>query len=336
MMKLKLALDSGAHSYYKLVASRTSDGRKIEREHVSFDYVNSLKFQTYLGNYIAFLQDFGSEYDFYVTLDIIMSGELTWDIQKTMEQEGLNPVPVFHLNEPWKYWEKYIDNYDYIGLGGLGQDIPVERFRPFGDKAFSKIWDKKGPPKNKIHGFAVNSTAVLLRYPYYSVDASSWTAFARNGVVCIPVPTWSHGKITGYDYLKPPYSMPCGSRSTHKNKHLLNQCGLSQDVAEEYVRYCGFELDQTEEYWVRDIINIKYYLGMERSIKEIYEERWGFGEGGNLYFAGQPSAACTLPSLRRILDAFPEGLKCLPSYYYKRHTEDLLKLKVVRRKLDVS
>jgi hypothetical protein len=317
-----------------LVASRTSDGRKIEREHVTFDYVNSKRFQVYLGNYIEFLKEFGEQFDFYVSLDIIMSAELSWDVQKTIESEGLNPLPVFHLNEPWKYWERYIDQYEYVGLGGLGQDIPVERFRPFGDKAFKYIWDKKGPPRVKVHGFAVNSTAVLLRYPYYSVDASSWTAFARNGVVCIPVPKWSHRKIVGYDYLKPPYSMPCGSRSLHKNKHLANQCDLSQKVAEEYIQSNGFTINDTEEYWVRDILNIKYYLGMEKAIKEIYEDRWGFGQGGNLYLAGQPSAASTLSSLKRVIAAFPEGINCLPSYYYRRHTEDLLRLKIPRRTFD--
>lgn len=333
-MKLNLACDSGAHSLYKLVFSKTSDGKKIEREHVTFDYVGEKKFQNYLGAYIDFLKEFGDEFDFYVSLDIIMSAELSLSVQKEIEEEGLHPVPVFHLNEPWKYWKHYTDKYDYIGLGGLGQDIPVERFRPFGDKAFNHIWDKKGPPRVKVHGFAVNSTAVLLRYPYYSVDASSWTAFARNGVVCIPVPKWSHGKVVGYDYLKPPYSMPCGSRSTHKNKHLFNQCDLSQKVAEEYINLNGFTIDQTEEYWVRDILNIKYYLGMEKSVKEIYEERWGFGNGGNLYFAGQPSAASTMESLRRVVSAFPEGINCLPSYYYKRHTEDLLRLKMTRRRLE--
>lgn len=328
-LNVKLALDSGAHSLYKLVFSRSDSGEKILREHVSFEYVSSEQFKKYLDGYIAFLHKEGKAFDFYVNLDIIMSAEKSWEVQGIMEQAGLHPLPVFHLNEPWEFWKKYVDKYDYVGLGGLGQDIPMDRFMPFGDKAFDYILDKKngGKPRVKIHGFAVNAVDVLKRYPYYSIDASSWTTFSRNGVICVPVPIWKNKKVIGFDYLKPPYAVPVGDRSQHKTRHLINQFELPKRVIEQYVRDNGFELDSIKDYWARDILNIKFYLGVEKAIKELYKEKWNFEEGGNLYFAGQPAAGSTLFTLKRISVLFPEGIRYLPTYFYKKHMSDLMTLK---------
>jgi hypothetical protein len=285
---------------------------------------------------MEFLLERGKDFDFYVNLDIIMSAEKSIEVQKIMEREGLTPLPVFHLNEPWEYWKRYADSYSYIGLGGLGQDIPMERFMPFGDKAFKYIMDK-GRPRVKVHGFAVNAVAMLKRFPYYSVDASSWTTFARNGVICIPVPIWKNRNVIGFTYLKPPYAVPVGDRSMHKTKHLTNQFELPKRVIEQYIRDCGFEPEQAKEYWVRDIINIKFYLGIERELKDYYAERFNFPEGGNVYLAGQPSASSTIPSFRRISTHFPEGVKYLPTFFYKKHMSILLDLQktVERRRLSL-
>ncbi len=43
----------------------------------------------------------------------------TWRNQLEMEARGVKPLPCFHCGEDEKYLEWYIQNYDYITLGGL-------------------------------------------------------------------------------------------------------------------------------------------------------------------------------------------------------------------------
>ena len=48
------------------------------------------------------------------------------------------------------------------------------------------VTDKEGYPIIKFHGFAVTSLRLMLKYPWHSVDSSSWGISAGLGSVYIP------------------------------------------------------------------------------------------------------------------------------------------------------
>ena len=65
--------------------------------------------------------------------------------------------------------------FHYFPLGGL-VPIALERnkIQNWLDYCFSTIRDKV-----KVHGFGINSFYLMQRYPFYSVDATSWLTYGQ-------------------------------------------------------------------------------------------------------------------------------------------------------------
>jgi hypothetical protein len=131
-----------------------------------------------LNNYIKFLLE--NDYKIYAGLDVIGDAEQTKQNNQKMVEAGLNPIPTFHYGEPISYLEHYLENYDYIAIGGL---VPLKSsttnlFR-FLDYCFTKIVTKKSIAK--VHGFGIVNWQAMKRYPFYSVDATSWQNPTRWG-----------------------------------------------------------------------------------------------------------------------------------------------------------
>ncbi len=110
----------------------------------------------------------------------------TWHNQKRMEAMGVKVLPCFHYGEDERYLEHYIANYDYITLGGM---VPInkEQLRLWLDRIWNRyLTDKDGLPIRKIHGFGLTRVSLMERYPWYSIDSSSWVQAGSNGAVMIP------------------------------------------------------------------------------------------------------------------------------------------------------
>lgn len=110
----------------------------------------------------------------------------TWQNQQEMERQGAKPLPCFHYGEDEKYLEYYIANYDYITLGGM---VPIST--PQLILWLDRIWDKyltdgAGRPKIRVHGFGLTTIALMERYPWFSVDSSSWAQISAFGNIMLP------------------------------------------------------------------------------------------------------------------------------------------------------
>ena len=113
----------------------------------------------------------------YANLDVIGNPEKTLENQRILEDKGLQPFPVFHANESWDYLEYYLENYDYIALGGLVPHASrVSSVIPWLIKAFKMLPEGKG-----YHGFGVTGWEVLKSFPWRSVDSTSWSSSYRFG-----------------------------------------------------------------------------------------------------------------------------------------------------------
>ncbi len=112
---------------------------------------------------------------------------LTWQNQMKMEALGVRPLPCFHFGEDPKYLEWYIANYTYITLGGMVAQS-TEALIPWLDEIWEKyLTDGSGRPKIKVHGFGLTTPVLMRRYPWYSVDSSSWVQIARvGGMLLLP------------------------------------------------------------------------------------------------------------------------------------------------------
>jgi len=86
-------------------------------------------------------------------------------------------IPVYHYSDfvdrRWRSLiDEYTEKYDFIATGGVaGASIPEEGLQAFLRFVFSKTTDKV-----RVHGLGITRVEVMLRYPFYSVDSTSWLA----------------------------------------------------------------------------------------------------------------------------------------------------------------
>lgn len=139
---LHLFLDSGAFSAWK-------SGAKINID----EYIQYIK-KYYIGKYIV--------------LDVVGDAEQTYKNLKYMESQGLQPIPVFHLGSDIKYLKQLVDEEYYcICLGGTVGSSRGERIKFF-DECFTKF------PDTYFHGLGMTDPKLMLRYPWFSVDSTTW------------------------------------------------------------------------------------------------------------------------------------------------------------------
>jgi len=119
-------------------------------------------------------------------LDGIGDAHLTYENQLAMEQNGVRPLPCFHAGEDERYLEWYVENYDYIALGGM-VGTSAKQLMIWLDRIWRKyLLDDAGKPRLKVHGFGITSIPVMKRYPWWSCDSSSWIQSAAFGAVVSP------------------------------------------------------------------------------------------------------------------------------------------------------
>jgi hypothetical protein len=134
-----------------------------------------------LEDYAAWCHRWNDQLILYSNLDVIGAPEATWRNQRALEDvHGLRPLPVFHTGEPWEYLERYIDQgHTYIALGKLLGN-PLADLLPWLDKAF-----RVAGGRAVFHGFGMTTWDVLRRFPFHSVDSSTWSTGSRFGTVML-------------------------------------------------------------------------------------------------------------------------------------------------------
>jgi hypothetical protein len=128
-------------------------------------------------------------------LDAIGEGheQESYDRQKLLESylgEHKHLVkPVHHVRDQDHWLQRYLDDgYDYIFLGGM-----VPESTPKLTKWLDHIWhcyltNPDGSPKIKVHGFGLTTETLMFRYPWYSVDSTSWLMSSRYGSMFMDFP----------------------------------------------------------------------------------------------------------------------------------------------------
>lgn len=286
--KIDLFLDSGAFS-------AKTQGVKID----IYEYINFIKENIDVINV-------------YANLDVIGDPEKTAKNQRIMEKEGLNPLPVFHFGgDEEKYLKPMIKKYDYIALGGL---VKAGNLTAYLDRVFSTyLCDNNGTPKVKVHGFGLTSLKHMIRYPWYSVDSTSWVITGRLGGIYVP--KYKNGKFL---YDENTWKISVSSKSPDKkesNKHFSTLSPKNQEIILNYLDFKGYKMgesyfkevpcdyllkenekysdkkpkDKTKSriievieeagvsthYQLRDEINIQYFLDLEKSMPKW---PWSFKE----------------------------------------------------------
>lgn len=254
--------------------------------------------------YIHFIERNKNKLTAYANLDVINNAENTYKNQKIMEAAKLSPIPVFHYSEDFNWLQKYLDeDYKYIALGGL-VGISTLQIKKFLDTCFSKfLCDINGLPKVKVHAFGLTNFKLLFRYPWYSVDSTSWVVTGRLGSIFVPV-----FRNNTFCYTIQPHKIAVTTISPklkEAGQHISNLSFGQKNILLQYIVQQGYKLGKSKfhfeeqkyqlqqcEKWVggkpknkdqkglvetivergisntyslRDELNIKYYLELEKN-----------------------------------------------------------------------
>ena len=274
---ISIFLDSGAYS--------------VVEQGVSID----------LDKYITLIKKYEKYIDGYANLDT-SDGEESYQNWLYIRSFGLNPIPVYHINGyDIKYLYKYMEMTDYIAIGTIADVALPTRMRTLDYLWAQHLVDKEGYPKVKVHGFGLTSIELITRYPWFSLDSTSWVLASSYGFIFVPkFDVYSNT----YIYRKRPYFVTLSTRSKaqhHTGKHFNTFSPLEQNHILKYIEGKGFKIGKSEhikvdknyklqegESWfekglwvekiiesglcnnnkIREDINISFFLDVEEAIPE--------------------------------------------------------------------
>jgi hypothetical protein len=98
------------------------------------------------------------------------AARLGWENMIRMEKAGLTPLHIFHQGEDFKWLERLSERHRYIGISP-SNDSSLKNKKLWMDAVYARI-----RAKNMTHGFAVTSRLLMERFPWFSVDSTSWMA----------------------------------------------------------------------------------------------------------------------------------------------------------------
>lgn len=199
-----------------------------------------------LNEYIAFIKKNEKYLEAYANLDSIGDWKQTWKNQEIMEKKGLSPLPVYHMEDPLDCLYRCLE-YDYFCLGGMaGASIPARIH--FLDKCWRIICKEDGMPKCKVHGFGMSAPSLMMRYPWYSVDSSSWVQYGRFGILLVP--PIKDGKVC---YKRAPVKIFVTSqspRNKEQGKHFTNVPEEFKNRIKEYLKSKNIEYGESKIFVV--------------------------------------------------------------------------------------
>ena len=206
-----------------------------------------------LDEYCAYIKRNADIIEVASVLDAIGDPYATWQNQVAMEKQGVQALPCYHYGEDPRYLQHYVANYPYITLGGM---VPINKEQL--GYWLDDIWDKylttpAGLPKVKVHGFGLTRVSLMERYPWYSVDSSSWVQSAGNGGIMIP------GLGTMFVSLDSPQRKEAG-------RHLDTLPPLQRQVFLDAIAARGFDVERLKTtYLARWSFNMQTFNELDQT-----------------------------------------------------------------------
>lgn len=241
--KDKVFLDSGAFSFF-------TKGEHIDIDkYIEFVYKNR--------DIILDVDNIG----LYSVLDDVRSAKNTYENQLYMEQNGLKPLPCFHYGEDVSMLKKYIDNYEYITLGGM-VPISTKQLYYWLDDIWNKYLTKEDKTARiKVHGFGLTTFELMEPYPWFSVDSSTWVQNANFGM------------ITSHKYGTLNISAKSPARKD-RGRHLTTLPEMTKKEILKELEEKGFEFERlATNYPSRWAYNIQVFADEEIRIDNSYLTR---------------------------------------------------------------
>ncbi|MBL4904260.1 MAG: hypothetical protein JKY62_16680 [Desulfocapsa sp.] len=184
-------------------------------------------------------------------LDSIGDDLGTYKNQMRMEKLGVRPLPCFHYGEDPRYLQLYAANYSYITLGGMVAQSTKDLLIWLDEIWEKYLTDGAGRPITKVHAFGVTTPILMKKYPWFSVDSSSWVQVAANGSILF------NGKAMAISAESPNRKV--------QNQHYDTFTDLQREAIDKRLTSQGYTTeDLMHKYLSRWIYNINAYVEMHK------------------------------------------------------------------------
>lgn len=174
------------NSHSNLVKQFITDSKTFMLDSGAYTFMmdnsKAIDFGKYVERYARFIVNHDIKLYFEMDIDSVVGLKKVEEYRDYLESETNRPsIPVFHKERGKEYWYKMIKDYDYVALGGIaGQgEVLLSSYKYF--KWFIKT---AHDCNTKIHCLGFTGNKNVKKYPFDSVDSTTWLHGAKFGWLC--------------------------------------------------------------------------------------------------------------------------------------------------------
>lgn len=210
-----------------------------------------------LREYAIYLRKNQQHYHALSSMDAIGgTEEKNYDNFTKLRSVGCNVRPVYHVRENPRWLQRYIDEgHDYVFVGGMVPETTgwlMERLDGLWERYLT---NPDGTPRVKIHGFGLTDQKLMFRYPWYSIDSTSWLMTGIFGACLFRV---------GDRLRKVVFSHESPEARKYKGWHYTNLPAEGKRQVDAWLEPYGVTAEQlASHYSYRDVVNAAVFQGLE-------------------------------------------------------------------------
>jgi len=220
-------VDSGAHSFFAMTA-----GIGFPMAAAKSRSINQKKPDFYVRRYIEWIQQRFEYFDYFVELDIqeLVGYDRVRLWRDWYEKAGIAKKMIwcYHNSNSQKEFEEMVDKVPsrYVGIEGVRNNRAPLPYNTFIRHAYEN--------KCRIHGFAMVKPVYLNRYPFYSVDSSTWSYIDRTGI------RFAHykGKLIN---MRDERGVKNYFNAEQRSRQMIDAMGVNEKMYTEYWKQRGIE-----------------------------------------------------------------------------------------------
>lgn len=170
---MKVLIDSGAYTFFN---DKEFNNKTIEW------------WEDYLVKYINFIREYRDYIFACVELDIdsIVGEDIVEGWREKyfypLEREGINVIYLYHLDKDLSHFEKLCKQHPYVGFSYMEIKHTIEDMGER-ENLISQLFQIAKRYKSAIHGFAITGNKLLLSYPFFSADSTTYLTGAQFGTI---------------------------------------------------------------------------------------------------------------------------------------------------------
>jgi hypothetical protein len=136
-------------------------------------------------DYLDFVLKNVDLFDIIIGLDVMHHPEQTFDNCEFFRKNGImEPMICFHIGEDFEWLKKFIDNFEFLGIGGIAaQPVTTKALDDFFADFFRYFTDEEGRPIRRVHALGIARWKLFYKYPFYSTDSTVWMEGFRTATI---------------------------------------------------------------------------------------------------------------------------------------------------------